>query len=226
MHYHQKEIIENSSSSSREFLNFVLNAFCPSSTTARSRHSFQPCFSIDHFEKCIIHTIVGKSLKNVSFDNFAFLALLDKSSNETFVDDFQTLWGYSIFFYQWEMSCEFHVSFGCGAPSCSCHYNGCFLRESSVVSLLVCYLKWLHSANGYRRSTQCHSYLQTPSSFPRGKKYTRELKGKKANLPMGHCFLRLHSVLFSRLSRASLGPWRSIFCTGLDVSICLRFAKK
>ena len=71
MHYHQKEIIENSSSSSsREFLNFVLNAFCPSSTTARSRHSFQPCFSIDHFEKCIIHTIVGKSLKNVSFDNF------------------------------------------------------------------------------------------------------------------------------------------------------------
>ena len=71
MHYHQKEIIENSSSSSssREFLNFVLNAFCPRSTTARSRHSFQPCFSIDHFEKCIIH-IISKSLKNFNFQFF------------------------------------------------------------------------------------------------------------------------------------------------------------
>ena len=198
MHYHQKEIIENSSSSSREFLNFVLNAFCPRSTTARSRHSFQPCFSIDHFEKCIIH-IISKSLKNFNFQ-FFFLSLK-----------------YVVWISCW-------VGW---APSCSCHYNGCFLRESSVVPCVVCYLKWLHSANGYRRSTQCHSYLQTPSSFPRGKNTpARELKGKKANLPMGHCFLRLHSVLFSRLSRASLGPWRSIFCTGLDVSICLRFAKK
>ena len=40
---------------------------------------------------------------------------------------------------------------------------------------------------------------------------------------MGHCSLRLHSSLFFFLAffswRASLGPWRSIFCTGLDVSL-------